>query len=265
VGAPLLWIGRVPLCAVAGTLQVHPSSQACGAVLGEVIISERLGWTLIVLAAGLGALAWQLRASVGRWDRQPVEVGGRLLDAWVTWAAVTVGLTAVAVVIVQARFGEATLLALPIGSLGPYLAALLLLVPLAVAAWHVLGARDPRNFVVVAVATAALWFVLWYPNLAALPLPSGLASVYQGVLPTYNYDFQFGVNTDQAFKADLFEPVRLLPGLPTLPAVPLLILVCALTAAAVMYAAYAWRIELAVRRAATRLPTGVAPGGPAGD
>ena len=39
------------------------------------------------------------------------------------------------------------------------------------------------------------WFVILYPNIAALPLPSALVNAYQGILPTYLYAFQFPVST----------------------------------------------------------------------
>ena len=57
------------------------------------------------------------------------------------------------------------------------------------------GARRPpvrRSGIGVAVAA---WFVVWYPNLSALPLPSTVVNAFQGLLPTYLYAFQFPVNT----------------------------------------------------------------------
>ena len=55
-------------------------------------------------------------------------------------------------------------------------------------------ARDARRFVVGAVVAIVAWFVVVYPNIRALPLPTAIANVYQGVLPTYLYAFQFPVN-----------------------------------------------------------------------
>ena len=46
------------------------------------------------------------------------------------------------------------------------------------------------------------WFVVVYPNFSALPLPTAIANVYQGVLPTYLYAFQFPVNNVAATVAD---------------------------------------------------------------
>jgi hypothetical protein len=78
------------------------------------------------------------------------------------------------------------------------LLALVGLAVLALPAWLVLRARDPRRFVLGVLAAALLWLLVFYPNLSGLPLPSDLASLYQGLLPTWNWDFQFAVNTDPA-------------------------------------------------------------------
>ncbi|MEZ4596133.1 MAG: hypothetical protein R3C32_04390 [Chloroflexota bacterium] len=34
-----------------------------------------------------------------------------------------------------------------------------------------------------------MFLLVWYPNLTGLPLPSGLATAFQGLLPTWTYDF----------------------------------------------------------------------------
>jgi hypothetical protein len=81
-------------------------------------------------------------------------------------------------------------------TVSPELLALLGLVVLSPVAWTVLRARDSRRFVLGVLAAAAVWFVVWYPNIAGLPLPADIAHVYQGVLPTWNWAFQFTVNLD---------------------------------------------------------------------
>ena len=83
--------------------------------------------------------------------------------------------------------------------------ALLALLILSAAAILVLRARDARRFVLGVLGAAVLWLLLWYPNIAALPLPSGLAPLYQGLLPTWSWDFQFAVNTDPAFDSALVD------------------------------------------------------------
>jgi peptidoglycan/LPS O-acetylase OafA/YrhL len=67
---------------------------------------------------------------------------------------------------------------------------------LAVPAYFVLRARDPRKFVVGALAAAVIWFVAFYPNIASLPVPTALSQIHLGLLPTFNWGFQFGVNRD---------------------------------------------------------------------
>jgi hypothetical protein len=84
----------------------------------------------------------------------------------------------------------------------------------------------------------AFWFVLWYPNIAALPLPAAIHNAYQGFLPTYLYPFQFSVsNADRGAAPSLFAIG---------PAVMLLALV--FMAVVIAYSAWSWRIALAERR-----------------
>jgi hypothetical protein len=83
----------------------------------------------------------------------------------------------------------------------------------------------------------AFWFVLWYPNIAALPLPAAIHNAYQGFLPTYLYPFQFSVsNTGGA------SPELLAIG----PAIMLvsLLFMCVVVA----YSAWSWRVAVAERR-----------------
>jgi hypothetical protein len=90
--------------------------------------------------------------------------------------------------------------------------ALIGLAVLALPAILVLRARDARRFVIGVLGAAVVWFLLWYPNLAALPMPSSIASLYQGLLPTWNWDFQFAVNTDPAVEGPLIDAGSLVIG-----------------------------------------------------
>nr|MBA3435009.1 hypothetical protein [Chloroflexota bacterium] len=110
--------------------------------------------------------------------------------------------------------------------------ALLALVLLAAPAYMALRARDPRRWVVGAVAVATIFFILWYPNISGLPLPNAIAQAYLGLLPTWNYDFQFAVNLDPAATGELY-------GLGTL----LIAGATATLSLAVMVAARLWRGE----------------------
>ena len=132
----------------------------------------------------------------------------------------------------------------------PELIALAGLVPLSLVAVQVLTARDSRRFVLGYIAVAGSWFLILYPNIAALPLPSDFVPAYQGILPTYLYPFQFGVNTVERSGAITFADPRfgILAGF---------LIVAVLV---VSYSAWTWRqalIEEAVRAAG-------APGDPGG-
>ena len=48
------------------------------------------------------------------------------------------------------------------------------------------------------LAAAAAFFVAFYPNIASLPVPTPLSQIHLGLLPTWNWGFQFGVNLDEA-------------------------------------------------------------------
>jgi hypothetical protein len=79
------------------------------------------------------------------------------------------------------------------------------LIVLAIPAWMVLRARDARRYVLAVLVVALLWMLLWYPNISGLPLPSDLAHLYQGLLPSWNWDFQFAVNTDPAMEGSSID------------------------------------------------------------
>jgi hypothetical protein len=116
--------------------------------------------------------------------------------------------------------------------------ALLVMLPLLYLAGQVIAARDARRFVLGLGVAAVAWFVVWYPNLAALPLPSTVVNAYQGFLPTYLYAFQFPVNTTPRPTASLVSPVLLA-----------LTLAIAATCLVVAYSASVWRVALAESRA----------------
>jgi hypothetical protein len=118
--------------------------------------------------------------------------------------------------------------------------ALVAVVILGFLASFALTARDARRFVLGTVFAAAAAFIIVYPNIAALPLPSTVFNAYQGLLPTYLYPFQFPVNTDP-------PP----PPTPLIAPVPALLFVGLVVACVVVaYSAWSWRIVLAERRLA---------------
>jgi hypothetical protein len=115
--------------------------------------------------------------------------------------------------------------------------ALIVTIALLPVAAFVATARDSRRFAVGMLTAIGLWFVVWYPNISALPLPSTLTNIYQGLLPTYLYPFQFWVNTTPRASGPFdWKWIALLAGL------------TAALAVAFFYSAWTWRLALAERR-----------------
>jgi hypothetical protein len=82
-----------------------------------------------------------------------------------------------------------------------------------------------------------------YPNISGLPLPGSLYQWYQGVLPTYLYMFQFGVNTAERGATSFSDPKFL--GL---------VVALVLAVVGVAYSAWTWRQALADDAAADADP-----------
>jgi len=222
LAVPLMWLLRTPLCILSGTAVAHPDGVACASeVTRTAQLSE--GGVVALLVLGIGAgfaafLAW-------RAARRP---GGRGPGDVPYWAALaTVGLLTVAGVMgALLLLDTATTTGLTLNS---DVLALVGLAVLALPAWLVLRARDPRRLVLGVIAAALLWLLIWYPNLSGLPLPGDLAHLYQGLLPTWNWDFQFAVNTDPATDSGILDQGTLVVALVTVVFVT-----------AVAYAAWRW-------------------------
>ncbi len=110
VAVPLLWLLRVPLCAISGVAQVNPGSQACGYVSEAFVLTERMAVSLVIILVGILVLLWQARTLGLRRRRSEIEGApeGRL-PAGSLWLLVTAVTTGVAVAIVQTRFPETPL------------------------------------------------------------------------------------------------------------------------------------------------------------
>jgi hypothetical protein len=204
VGAPLLWLLRVPLCIVAGTAVANPDGVACASQATRAAQFSQAGVVAIVLlAVGMGLavyLAW--RGAHGRTSHPDHSGGlGALLRPLLV-AVLTLVLAGGALLLLDSSSTTAVLLSSDV-------LALLALAVLAVPAWLTLRARDPRRLVLGVLAASVLWLVVWYPNISGLPLPTDLAGIYQGLLPTWNWDFQFAVNTDLAGEAGLVDVTTL--------------------------------------------------------
>jgi hypothetical protein len=228
LGPGLLWLFKGPLCWFVGVERVYANSPACVGNPGELVVTAQVAGLVAVVGIALVLLLWQLlRLEVPGPDGRP-EPARRLLVLAATAAGALVAL-----LVVNAALGETVLLA--VRGFQSELVALLLLVPLGLGAWFVVGARDQRRFVLGALVAIVVVFVVVYPNVAALPLPAAVHNAYQGVLPTYIYAFQFPVNTDQ--------PVAPPPLLAPEPAI--LAGALAVTCLVVGYSAWVWRAALA--------------------
>ena len=225
----VVWLLKYPLCGLARvSTSDYFGNTICGSGTGDVRIEARVLLIAIVLVMALAALAlvlWRLerRQGSGREDRWwiiqllvPVGVAGALL--W--W----LGQNGPRDLIFEA--------ALPSDGI-----ALVLLPVLAVLAFLALKTRNPRRFVLGVCVFGIATFVALYPNLSALPMPNSIISVYNALLPTWFYGFQFSTNLQ-----------------PSTPVSPLgtwsiaLAVFAMLVAGAVAWAAWERRVVIGFRR-----------------
>ena len=191
IGAPLLWLLRQPLCGLANTQAVNPNTEVCGALSRTFTMTDIQVIGVVLAIGGLvaaGALVYMgMRAD----PDQPRPQSWPLLLP-VCFSAAVFG---VAITVIGAGLPGNPVFQADVRAEEPAFIALLLL---AVPAYFVLRARDPRKFVVGALTAAVIWFVTFYPNFADLPVPTALSQIHLGLLPTWNWGFQFGVNLDPA-------------------------------------------------------------------
>ncbi len=247
MGPVILWLLRYPLCAIADVESVNAGSQACNGTAGNLSVSLPVVATIVVALVTIVVIAWQL-LSLGRQRGDATGITARdLLPIVLT---TVVGGAALAI----ARLLPAGEPALALSGMVPELLALVAAVPLGMLAIQVLTARDARRFVAGLVAAAAVWFVILYPNISALPMPSSIVNAYQVLLPTYPYPFQFGVNTTPRPETTFADPKFLV-------LVVFLVVACAVVA----YAAWAWRQALAEpgEQSAAQAGDAAGEGGPA--
>ncbi len=244
-----LWLFSRPLCGLVGVDIANPGSAACPAIIPDLVLTVRTAALLAVVAVGAyvlarGVLALQgaAAASEGANDTDRGALRGVLVGT----AAIAVAFVAVALL---PDTPILTWRGIPVEPI-----ALIVALPIVYFAVQVFAARDARRFVVgLGVATVA-WFVVWYPNIAALPLPSAVVNAYQGLLPTYLYAFQFPVNTvARTVQAPLLSPT-----------LGVLALAIAVTCLVVAYSASVWRLALA-ESSARSAGSGVDPDSGASD
>jgi Gpi18-like mannosyltransferase len=202
LGPGLLWLFKDPLCAVVGVDRANPGSGACvNSTPGDLLVTiQAAGIAIVMGVAGLVLVFLLLRLRDGATDRQLARV-------------VAVAVAAVAGVVLARLFLPTTPLIDQAGFSTEPIALLIVLV-LSPVAYVALTARDARRLVGSILAGGTLFFVVFYPNIAALPLPSTIFNFYQGIIPPWLYPFQFPDNTDVAVAGNpLFTLVPILTGL----------------------------------------------------
>ena len=184
LGPGLLWAFKGPLCDYVRVNAANPGSGACvDSTPGDLLITvQAAGLGLVMVVAAVLLIVQLLRLRHGGSDRQLARIVGTAVGAVIAVVAVR-ALQPTTPLIDQAGFSTAPI-------------AIVILAVLVPIAWVVLTARDARRFVAGVLAAATVFFVAFYPNIAALPMPSAVFNAYQGMLPTWLYPFQFPDNTD---------------------------------------------------------------------
>ncbi len=229
-----LWLFHRPLCALVGVESVNPGSQACPTLIPDFLLSGRAA--AIALVVGVGVLLLiRLLLSLADEDEDGDSLRTRLRNAGLAAVGISLGF-----VVASAFFDDTPLITWTRVPVEPI--ALMVTIALLPLAAFVLTARDARRFVAGLVAAMTGWFVLWYPNIAALPLPQALSNSYQGLLPTYVHPFQFPVST-----VDRSGPGASLIGLE-----PAILLASIFGVVGIVgYAAWVWRVARAEMEAET--------------
>ncbi len=239
VAAPaLVWLLSRPICAAVGVTIANPGSQACPAIIPDFVLTWRSAGLLAVVAVGALVLGRTIVALQGRPSDGDGSDGLRPAGGASPWRSAMAGVVVTAVgFALVALLPDTSILTLAGVPVEPI--ALVIAIPLGYFAGQVFAARDARRFVVGLGVAVVAWFAVWYPNIAALPLPSNVVNAYQGLLPTYLYAFQFPVGTASRTTPPLASPMLVI-----------LALAIAVTSLVVAYSASAWRLALAESAAA---------------
>jgi len=228
VGPLLLWLLRYPLCSLANVEAVNKGSQACHGNPGNLVVTPATAALLVIAIITVVALV-KLLVDLGRPRADGTSLTARDLAPLGVTALVGLG-----ALLVSRMLPDADPL-FTMNGVVPELIALIAAIPLGLVAIQVVTARDARRFTAGLVAATATWFVILYPNISALPMPAAVVNAYQGLLPTYLYAFQFGVNTVDRSGAISFSDPRF----------AVLMVVLVIACAVVAYSAWAWRQALA--------------------
>ena len=197
----ILWLLRQPLCGLANVEAVNAGSQACNGNPGNLVVTPSAAALAVVGIVTLIVLV-KLLLDLTRPRDDGTSVGPRDLLP----LAVTAVLGGIVIALARGLPTDAALIS--INAIVPEFIALLIAIPLALVGLQLITARDSRRFAAGFVLAAGVWFVVLYPNIAALPLPDTIVNAYQGLLPTYLYAFQFSVNTLDRSGAISFADAR---------------------------------------------------------
>jgi hypothetical protein len=248
LGPALLWLFDRPLCAFVGVERAVPNSQVCPPLIPEFVLTAQTLVLGVVVCVAILVFLRQLSSLDA--SRGGEGSFGQLMPLAITAGAALVGLVLVRIVPVTPLL---TLTTIPVEPV-----AIIFGLPLLLLAVFVATARDARRFVVGLVTAVVAWFLVFYPNISALPLPGVVANAYQGILPTWVYAFQF-----PKLRQSVVKDVKVFDTIPAVLAVAL-ILLCIVLA----YSAWVWRITLAERAAdaadAADAAAGLAPEAPGG-
>ena len=228
-----LWLLHRPLCALVGVDAVNPDSRACPTLIPDFLLTGRAAAIAIVVGLGVLILVRLLLSLADETSADVTPLRKKLRNAALVALGISFGF-----VVASTFFDDTPIVTSTNIPVEPI--ALIITMALLPLAAFVATARDSRRFVAGLVVAMASWFVLWYPNIAGLPLPAAISNAYQGLLPTYVYPFQFPVSAVD----------RSGPGANLLSLEPALLLL-ALTAVAVIvgYAVWVWRVALAEQAA----------------
>jgi hypothetical protein len=229
MGPALLWLFDRPLCAFVGVERAVPNSQVCPPLIPEFVLTAQTLVLGVVVCLAILVFLRQLSAlDIGRGGDGSL---GQLVPLGITAGVALLGLMLVRLVPVTPLV---TLTAIPVEPV-----AIIFGLPLLLLAVFVATARDARRFVIGLVTAVVSWFLVFYPNISALPLPGVLANAYQGILPTWVYAFQF-----PKLRESVATGVKLIDTIPAILAVALTMLCIVLA-----YSAWVWRIAIAEREA----------------
>jgi hypothetical protein len=194
-----MWVLKPELCGLArvDTSQYFQNT-VCGTGTGDVVITTKILLISIALVVALGVLALIL------WRLERRQEEGYEDPNWMLQLLVPVGLAGALLWWLGQNAPNTTFFQAALPS--DYLAIVFAVVGVLLAVVAVM-ATNPRRFVLGVVSAAAIAFVALYPNLSALPMPNAITGMYNALLPTWLYGFQFSVNLQESSSISLTTPL----------------------------------------------------------